>query len=192
MSPTQTIVISLALCSDAFFACVGLTIGGNRLNCAKAVHVGLVFGITTTVMALTGWAGGVIVNQHFATVSPYIPCFLFIAIGGHMIFGAIGSKSRYGRSPITEKNRGPDLWVLIIIAVGASIDAMVTGVSLAIIDDKIVLTVAVIGLTTFFAAVSGALGGRLIALRLGCGAEIAGGIALTILGLLFLARHMAI
>ncbi|MEG9883485.1 MAG: manganese efflux pump [Hyphomicrobiales bacterium] len=192
MSLCKIIVISLALSIDGFLASVGLTIGGGQSHRAKAARVGLVFGITTTVMTLAGWAAGLIVNQHFATVSPYVPCSLFIAIGGHMIFGAISSKSHYGRSPTMDKNRDPDLWVLIIIAVGAGIDAMVTGVSLAIVDSKIVPMVATIGLTTFFAAASGALGGRLIALRLGCGAEIAGGVALIILGLLFVTRHMAI
>jgi putative Mn2+ efflux pump MntP len=82
--------------------------------------------------------------------------------------------------------------VLIVTAIGTSIDAMAVGVTLAFIDANIVVTVLAIGCATFLMATVGILIGRLIGEKLGRIAEAIGGIGLIVIGAKILIEHTLI
>lgn len=73
-----------------------------------------------------------------------------------------------------------------------SIDAMAVGVSLAFIDNNILITAAVIGLATFLMVTLGVMVGRLIGKVAGKWAEILGGLALAGVGTAILYEHLTL
>jgi putative Mn2+ efflux pump MntP len=79
--------------------------------------------------------------------------------------------------------------MLIMTAIGTSIDAMAVGVTLALIDADIIVTALAIGAATFVMVTIGILIGRTIGAKYGRLAEAAGGIALIVLGTKILIEH---
>ena len=86
-----------------------------------------------------------------------------------------------------------DHWIafalLLVTAVGTSIDAMAVGVTLALVNADIAMTAVAIGLATFLMTTIGILIGRIIGGRFGRMAEALGGLGLIGIGTRILIEH---
>jgi putative Mn2+ efflux pump MntP len=80
-------------------------------------------------------------------------------------------------------------WLLAATGFATSIDAMAVGVSLAFIDNNILITAAAIGLATLVMVTLGVMVGRVIGTVAGKWAEILGGVALIGIGSAILYEH---
>jgi putative Mn2+ efflux pump MntP len=89
-----------------------------------------------------------------------------------------------------EKPGRHSFWLLAITGFATSIDAMVVGVGLAIMDANIVVTAAAIGFSTFVMVTLGVMLGRVLGRIAGKRAEIIGGIILIGIGSLILYEHL--
>ena len=72
--------------------------------------------------------------------------------------------------------------LLLMTAIGTSIDAMAVGVTLAFLDANIVMTALTIGLATFLMATIGIMVGRIIGGMFGRIAGALGGLSLILIG----------
>ena len=185
MSPMAIAVLSFSMSIDAMVAAIGRGASIGRPGFLLALKTGAIFGTVETITPLLGWLAGVAASRYVAAIDHWIAFALLSFVGGRMIWHAI-----HGHGQKEDRQRNGSLLVLIAIAVGTSIDAMVVGVSLAFLDINIVLVALAIGIATFIMSTVGMLAGHAIGARVGIGAEILGGMALAGLGLLILVQHL--
>jgi putative Mn2+ efflux pump MntP len=93
------------------------------------------------------------------------------------------------RSEEEEKPQRHSLAILIVTAIGTSIDALAVGVTLALVDANIIINALAIGAATFSMVTIGILTGQYLGEKFGRYAEAAGGVVLIVIGINILIEH---
>lgn len=189
MSPFAILILSLSMSADAFAA--ALARGASaRPGWSAALKAGLVFGVIEAITPLLGWALGRVAQGYVEQWDHWIAFVLLAIVGAHMIRNAFAADEEEGdAADEAGKKRGGGPLLLVMTAVGTSIDAAAVGVGLAMIDVNILVVAAAIGFSTFVCTTIGMrIGGR-AGERLGKRVELVAGIALIGLGLAILAEH---
>ncbi len=178
------LAIAFSMSADAFAAALGKGAALDRLRLAEALRTGLVFGAVEAATPMIGWAFGFALSGYVEAVDHWIAFALLGALGLRMIRGSV---LRAAGAPRPERH---SLGVLAMTALGTSIDALIVGVTLALIKSDIVVTALAIGAATFLMATAGVALGRAAGARLGRMAEAAGGFVLIALGTAILFQHL--
>lgn len=185
MTPLAIAVLAFSMSMDAFVVSVGRGAALGRPRYVEALRTGAVFGVVEMLTPVLGWALGVAASQMVEAVDHWIVFGLLAAVGVHMLLAALRP-----REPEAAPRRA-SFAVLVATAVGTSLDAMAVGVSLAFLDVNIVVIALAIGAATFLMSSGGMLVGRFISERWGRLAEGFAGVALMVLGVSILLRHLA-
>lgn len=156
----------------------------GRPRFSEALRTGVVFGLVEAATPIIGWAAGLAASSYVEAVDHWIAFALLGGVGLHMLASAFSAQE-------DEAPKGRSLSILLVTAVGTSIDAMAVGVSLAFLDVNIWITAAAIGLTTFIMSSGGMLVGRLVGARFGRVAEMIAGVALVAIGAGILFEHLS-
>ncbi len=170
------LLTAVGLAMDAFAVSItsGTTI--KRPTLRHAFTIGAAFGSFQAVMPLIGWAGGSLFAEMVEGVDHWIAFVLLAFIGGKMVYGTL----RPG--PDQEPVNPLKGFVLLMLAVATSIDALVVGVGFAFLRVPIVTAAVIIGLVTFALSSFGVLAGNKLGQWFGNKAEIAGGLVLIGIG----------
>jgi putative Mn2+ efflux pump MntP len=184
MSPITIAIIAFSMSVDAFAVSVGRGAAMERPPLREALRCGFVFGLVEAITPLIGWLAGVAASRFVQAVDHWIAFALLAAVGLHMLYAALWQKEEH-------KAIASSLPVLIMTAIGTSLDAMAIGVSLAFLEANILIIAAAIGFATFVMSSGGMMLGRVIGERLGKIAEIVAGIALIAIGANILMQHLA-
>lgn len=187
MSPFAIVLLAFSMSADAFAVSVGRGAAIGRPRAGEALRTGVVFGVVEAITPLVGWAAGIAASQAIEAVDHWIAFALLAGVGLHMLYVAIWKTEGPAEAP----PRGRSLTVLIVTAIGTSLDAMAVGVSLAFLDVNIFVVALAIGLATFIMSSGGLLLGKLIGERFGRVAEIGAGVVLCALGVMILYEHTA-
>ncbi|MBQ7475055.1 MAG: manganese efflux pump [Clostridia bacterium] len=174
MTLFETFILGVSLSADAFAVsvCKGLAMG--RIKFPRALVVGIWFGVFQALMPTAGYylgttVGGIVGKWGF------IPAFVILAaIGGKMIFDAVKGGEE-------KEDAGLGVKEMLLLAVATSIDALAAGVSMALVDVNILLSVTIIGLTTLTLSTTGVYVGGVFGDRFEKPARIVGGAALVAL-----------
>jgi manganese efflux pump family protein len=142
--------------ADAFAAALGKGSTLDRPRLGEALRVGLVFGTVEAITPVIGWAGGLAASAYIAAIDHWIAFALLAGIGSKMVWDAIR------RPGETAKPARHSLGLLLITAVGTSLDAMAVGVTLAFLGANIMVTAFAIGSATFVMTTIGIILGRVI------------------------------
>ena len=183
MNLLTTVVLSFSMSADAFAAALGKGAALERPPLTEALRTGLVFGIIEAITPVIGWAAGLAASGYITVIDHWIAFALLGALGVKMIWESAR------RDDTHTKPSQHSLKLLIVTALGTSIDAMAVGVTLALIDANIVVTAIAIGCATFMMATVGILIGRFFGEKFGRTAEAAGGIGLVVIGAKILIEH---
>lgn len=184
MSAVSISILAFSMSIDAFIACMGKGANLGKPSFSIAIRTGAVFGAIEAVTPLVGWAIGVAASQYVAAIDHWIAFALLAAVGLHMIRHSLAASDGHG-VPGTMT-----FWVIIVTAIGTSLDAMAVGMSLALLDADIIVIAMMIGLTTMLMSSIGLMIGRYLGQRFGKAAEALGGFALIGLGTLILCEHL--
>ena len=178
------ILISISLAMDCFAVSIagGATISKPKIT--NALKVGLFFGLFQAVMPLIGWSIGFSFRNFIENVDHWIAFSLLLIIGIKMLYEAVK------KSPEAKKTDVTRIPTLLILSVATSIDALVIGISLSILDVSIYLSILIIGLFAFAFSVSGYYLGHRIGKIVGNKVEIIGGIILIGIGIKILIEHL--
>lgn len=178
-------LIALGLSMDAFAVslCCGSGVKGRKFD--LAIKIGLFFGLFQAIMPLIGYYFGFFIKDYFDKVDHWIAFGLLAGIGGKMIYESM--KDEGCKTFDTSK-----LIIILGLSVATSIDALVAGLSLAMIGLNILLSVSIIGLTTFILSYFGVYLGEKFCCRWGSKAELLGGSILVLIGLKTLLEHLLV
>jgi putative Mn2+ efflux pump MntP len=186
MNFAATALLSLAMSTDAFAAAVGKGAALHRPHLREALRTGVIFGIIEGVTPVIGWALGQMAAPYVSAFDHWIAFVLLGGLGLRMI--REGWADDEGEDD--EKPGRHSFWLLAVTGFATSIDAMVVGVGLAIMDADIVVTALAIGFSTFVMVTMGVMLGRVLGRIAGKRAEIVGGLILIGIGSLILYEHL--
>jgi putative Mn2+ efflux pump MntP len=183
MTPLAIALLAFSMSSDAFAAALGKGALLQRPSFSEALRTGVIFGTVEAITPVIGWAAGRAASGYIAAFDHWIAFGLLAAIGTKMIWDSVGRREG------EEKPRQHSFGILVVTAVGTSIDAMVVGVTLALLDADIIVNALAIGMATFSMTTVGVLFGRFLGGRFGRFAEAAGGVGLFLIGTKILVEH---
>ncbi|TES91955.1 MAG: manganese efflux pump [Candidatus Cloacimonadota bacterium] len=184
MSIITIIFIAFGLAIDAFAVSVtsGITIKNLRIN--NALKIAVFFGLFQAVMPVIGWLTGLSLRDFISGVDHWIAFGLLSLIGCKMIY----ESTKIGSS---KKEINPlNVYVLLILSIATSIDALAIGVSFAFLQLSIATPVIVIGTVTFLLSFLGVFVGNRFGHFFENKIEIAGGLVLIGIGIKILVEHL--
>lgn len=184
MGTAGILLLSAGLSMDAFAVavCKGLSLG--RIKLKHMLIVGAWFGAFQALMPLLGYFLGSTLSQLVSQVDHWIACGLLSIIGGNMIREALSRGEEELPDPSLSAGK------MFLAALATSIDALAVGVTFAFLKVPLLGAVISIGGITFAVSAAGVKLGSLFGAKYKSGAELAGGIALVILGLKILAEGL--
>jgi len=181
----EIILIAVGLSMDAFAIALCKGLGIKRLRLKNALIIALFFGGFQAVMPLIGWFLGKQFETYITAFSHWIAFALLSMIGGRMLYEVF-------RKDACPRDRADNLNLreLLLLAVATSIDALAVGITFAFLKAAIIPAVSLIGIITFVLSLVGVYIGHKFGARLKTKAEIAGGLALILIGLKILIEHL--
>jgi putative Mn2+ efflux pump MntP len=177
---------------------IGLSIDSLTISVASAsvckkknrwlfIRFAIVLGITQAIFILLGWIAGLSLEKHFKAYDHWIAFALLLFIGGKLIFESLKNKDSKEKSSIDFNN------ILIIIGLGiaTSIDALVVGISLPLMNLNIWLSSIIILVVTFIFSYLGLFFGDFMKSKLKrFSIEVIGGIFLITIGVKVFIDHL--
>lgn len=157
MITVEIIVISFGLAMDAFAVAASYSLASRERVLRTAFLYGTFFGVFQFVMPLVGFILHMILPDAILGYSNVIAFMLLFVIGARMIVQYFRDRAKD-----TEIHKGKvvSLYELVALSFATSIDALVAGASLALIEVNILVAAVTIGVVAFFMSVAGSLLGR--------------------------------
>lgn len=184
MSFLILLLIAIGLSMDCFAVAIGTGFGNKQLKTISFLKISVFFGIAHFVMPLLGWLVGYAFKSHIESYDHWIAFLLLLIIGIKMLIES-GKKSE-------EKSFTIDRPVVILLlTIATSIDALIVGLSLALLGFNLFFSVIIISISAFLISFAGFLIGKRVGCFCGNKAEIIGGIILILIGIKILFEHMA-
>ena len=169
------LILSFALSMDAFAVSIGL--GTKRQSNTKslALKSAIYFGFFQAIMPFIGYACGIGFKQYVGEYYSFISFILLLFIGIKMIYEACNKNNKETIKNISNK-------FLLLLAIATSIDAMVAGFTLHLIELNIYVCLSIIGIITFIFSYMGVFIGAKSHAKYEKKAEIFGGTILILIG----------
>ena len=186
MNALSTLVLALAMSTDAFAAAVSKGTALKNPKLSEALRTGVIFGVIEAITPLIGWVLGSVAAAYIRNWDHWIAFTMLCVLGLMMIRNAFREEE-----PESAPTQRHSFWLLAATGFATSIDAMAVGVSLAFIDNNIVVTSIAIGLATTLMVTLGVMVGRVLGKLAGKRAEMLGGIALIGIGATILYEHLS-
>ncbi|MGB2862452.1 MAG: manganese efflux pump MntP family protein [Sedimentisphaerales bacterium] len=178
------IVIAVGLAMDAFVVSIVSGSAYKQLHVKHALRMALFFGAFQAFMPLIGSLAGLSFKVYITDYDHWIAFALLAAVGGKMIYESFKIKS-------IEENPDPsNVFVLLVLSVATSIDALAVGITLSLITSSIIVAVTIIGLITFGLSYAGVLIGKKFGHFFENRIEALGGLILIGIGVKILCEHL--
>ncbi len=183
MNTITIIGIAISLAMDAF--AVSLVAGATirPLTYRHYFRLAWHFGLFQFMMPVIGWLAGTTIIDYLLHIDHWIAFGLLTGIGGKMIYESFNPMVKYKR----DISRG---WTLIGLSIATSIDALAIGLTLSVIQVRILYPSIIIGLVALVFSVTGVFLGRRFGGRIGKRFELLGGIILIVIGSRILYSHL--
>lgn len=191
MTPLSLLIMSFSMSADAFAVSISKGVLMKTPNIRQAIKVGILFGVVEGITPVMGWLAGSAASGFIEAIDHWICFAILLAVGGKMIFESFqGEDPEEDEQIPSSSSKLKALGLLVLTAVGTSIDAMAVGVSLAFLDVKIWVAALSIGAATTLMVFTGMIAGHYLGARVGKYAEALGGIALIVIGTQILLSHL--
>jgi len=185
MNLFSTLLLALAMSTDAFAAAVAQGAALHRPRFREALRIGLIFGVIEAITPLVGWAIGHVAVAYVRQWDHWIAFGLLGGLGLMMIKEGFETPQL-----VAQRSSRHSFWRLATTGLATSLDAMAVGVGLAFAKVDIVRTAIAIGLATLVMVTLGVMIGRLLGAVVGKRAEVFGGLVLIGIGSLILYEHL--
>ncbi len=184
MNAIVTVSIAFGLAMDAFAVSIASGITIKHLKIKNALTIAACFGSFQAFMPLIGWLAGLSLREFILGVDHWIAFGLLNGIGLKMIYESCKVESIEGEmNPL-------NVFVLLILSVATSIDALAVGISLSFLKIAIAIPAIVIGAVTFLLTLLGVFVGNRFGHFFEKKIEILGGLVLIGIGIKILIEHL--
>ena len=184
MNGLTIVLIAFGLAMDAFAVSITNGITAKKMKLRNALAPAISFGLFQAFMPVIGWLAGLTLIQFIAGIDHWIAFGLLSFIGCKMIY----ESTKIGAEKENFELTNP--YVLLMLSIATSIDALAVGLSFAFLKISIVAPVLIIGLITFILSFCGAYIGNKIGHFCENKIEILGGLVLIGIGLKILIEHL--
>ncbi len=171
----EIILLALALALDAFAVSIGSGSAGQVRGIRASLRLAFHFGLFQAMMPVAGWFLGKGFESIVKEYDHWIAFILLVLIGGKMILEAFSDSEEQKTNP----SKG---MTMVMLSVATSIDALVVGFSLALVDIYIWTSAAIIGIITGSLSFAGIYLGKRLGQRFGKTMEMIGGLILIAIG----------
>lgn len=173
--------IAVGLAMDAFAVAIakGITVTHGRRR--TGLLLASLFGGFQALMPVLGWIAGLGFQDMIVSVGHWIAFGLLGFIGSKMIFDSWKNKE--------DEDGDVTLTLALILAVATSIDALMVGLSFAVLETSILVPILVIGGVTFALSYAGFTFGSGLGKMFGRRVKVVGGIILIAIGTKILLEH---
>lgn len=186
MSPLVLIGIAVGLSMDAFAVAASASVSLSPVSPRQIFRFAFHFGLFQALMPIIGWMAGVSVQQYIHLWDHWIAFGLLVFVGVKAIVLAL--RPGEDRSMRNDPTRGT---TLVMLSLATSIDALIVGLSFAMLGVRIWTPALVIGVITAGLTWFGMVIGSRLGRRFGLPMEILGGLVLIAIGVKILAAHLA-
>ena len=177
-------VIAVSLAMDAFAVSIVSGAAYRKLKIRHALRIAIFFGGFQALMPLVGSLAGLVVKELVTGYDHWLAFALLTAVGGRMIYESFTFKPN-------ARNFNPEnIFVLLVLSLATSIDALAVGVTLSLLVTSIATAVIIIGLVTFAFSYFGVWLGKKFSHFFEGTVEAIGGLVLIALGLKILLQHL--
>ncbi len=179
------LLIAVGLAMDCFAVAVGTAFANQNEKMKKFTSVSLIFGLAHFIMPLLGWLIGNAFKKHIESFDHWVAFTLLLFIGVKMLIEAF--KKNGNKSFLIDK-----FSVVILLSIATSIDALIVGMSLNLLDFHLLFSVIVISFFAFAISLIGFVVGKKLGCVCGNKAEILGGLILIFIGFKVLIEHLSL
>ena len=178
--------VGVGLALDAFAVSITSGISIKNMKLRHALRIALIFSLFQAIMPVIGWIIGDKARSFIVAIDHWIAFILLGVIGCKMIYEGLKIDNKI------EKESDPlNIHVLFLLAIATSIDALIVGLTLSVVNISILLPIIIIGVITFIMSFSGVyLGNKYGHFFDATKLEIFGGIILILLGVKILISHL--
>jgi putative Mn2+ efflux pump MntP len=180
----EIIFIAIGLAMDAFAVSLGVGTTGHARGYRASIRMSFHFGLFQALMPIIGWFAGKTIAPFIAVLDHWVAFALLVFVGGRMIRSGLSPEAELHESDPT---RG---FMLVLLSVATSIDALAVGLSLAMLGVTIWYPVVVIGVVTASLSLLGCRVGSRLGLQFGKTMEIIGGGVLILIGIRVVISHL--
>jgi len=184
VSSAEILAVAVGLAMDAFAVSIGIGTTREARGARPIFRLAFHFGLFQFLMPVLGWGVGSAFATAIAAVDHWVALALLSFVGVRMIRSGLAPADNPRRP---NPSRG---WTLVMLSVAVSIDALAVGLSLAMLNVRIVYPSVVIGVVTGALSWLGLALGHRLGQRLGARMEIAGGLLLIAIGVRILLDHL--
>lgn len=187
MDFVTVLLIAVGLAMDAFAVSIASGIGMKFLKVSNALTIAIFFGLFQAVMPLIGWLAGLRARDFISGVDHWVVFGLLGAIGCKMLYEAV----KMGKAEKEVNLLNPlNIYVLFLLSIATSIDALAVGLSFAFLKISIITPVLVIGTVTLTLAFLGVFLGDKFGHLFESKIEILGAFILIGIGTKILLEHL--
>jgi putative Mn2+ efflux pump MntP len=178
--------IATGLAMDAFAVSVASGFAEKKLRFRYAFKIAVFFGLFQALMPVVGWLMGFGLRAYIAGIDHWVAFGLLTLVGGKMIYESL--KLEEAEDPSSPHG----IYVLLLLSIATSIDALAIGISLTLINVPIMMPAIVIGIVTFIFSCSGVYIGNKFGHFFEKKIEALGGLILIGIGLKILIEHLSV
>ncbi len=182
----EVLLLALAMAIDAFTVCLVVASTGQTEGPRPAFRLSFHFGLFQFIMPVLGWLAGAEVQRWIQNYDHWLAFALLAFVGLRMIKSALGREEESHRG---DPSRG---WMLVLLSVAVSIDALAVGFTLGLLGISVWYPAVLIGVVTGLLSLAGLRLGRGVGHRFGKPFEIIGGLVLIGIGVRILMDHLAL
>ena len=176
--------ISVGLAMDALAVSIAAGLSLAAVTPRHTFRLAFHFGLFQFMMPILGWMVGRQAASHVSAYDHWVVFGLLGAIGCKMLLDARGEKQPDAK---TDPTRG---WMLVMLSVATSVDALAVGVSMGLMGVSVWIPSVVIGVVAATLSAVGLTFGSRLGTGWGRKAETAGGCILLAIGLRILVSHL--
>lgn len=194
MSITLLVILAFSLALDAFAVSISNGMCYRVPVVKNALASGVTFGFFQGLMPLLGYMAGNAFSGLIESIDHWIALILLCAIGGKMIHDVIQERRATGDhcKIQLQEHRAFSYKLLFVQGIATSIDALIVGVGLGIMQVNLWVFITLVAVITFCCSFAGVVIGKSVGIVLKDKAEILGGIMLILIGIRIFAEHMGI
>lgn len=181
----EVILLAVALSMDAFAVSIGLGSKKFHAPLPLAIKAGLYFGLFQGLMPVFGYFAGVGFLGYIEQIDHWVAFILLALIGGKMVYESFSEEIGEDLAKVTNR-------MMLLLAIATSIDALAAGFTLSFFDLSPLISVILIGVTTFLFSFVGVYIGVTSGTYLESKAEFLGGLILIGIGSKILVEHLGL